>query len=263
MRFASSRPSASSETAPPRLPSRARAALRLQLWIARATAVVWVPLTVAVMRVGLGWTIVGKAEARRRYREVWSSGAPVLVCANHLTLVDSAIIAWALGSPWWFLRRLASLPWNVPERRNFAASRVQRVLVYVMKCVPITRGSDRKEVAAVLDRLVHLMSRGEAVLIFPEGGRSRSGRIDLENPTYGPGRIVTALPGCKVMCVYLRGEGQTTYGELPARGERFRVRVSSIEPKPARGGLRGSVEVSRQVLDELVALERSHFDGRQ
>lgn len=265
MPCASSRPSSPSDGAPAaaRLSRRARAALALQLAVARATAVVWVPATVAVMRFALGWRIEGHAEARRRYREIRGDGrSPVLVCANHLTLVDSAVIAWALGSPWWFLTHFAALPWNVPERRNFAASLVQRVLVYLMKCVPITRGSDRKEVAAVLDRLVHLMARGEAVLIFPEGGRSRTGRIDLDNPTYGAGRIAAELPGCKVACVYLRGAGQTTYGDLPARGERFHVRVTSITPASTRGGLRGSVETSRQILDELVTLERSYFDGR-
>jgi hypothetical protein len=223
-----------------------------------------VPLTVALMRFGFRWKIDGLVEARLRYREIWGDGrTPVLVCANHLTLVDSAVIAWALGSPWWLVRHFAALPWNVPERRNFAASVVQRVLVYLMKCVPIVRGSDRKEIAAVLDRLVHLMRRGEAVLIFPEGGRSRSGRIDVENPTYGAGRLVGELPGCKVACVYLRGEGQTSYGSLPARGERFRVQVTGLEPAARRAGLRGSVEVSRAILEELARLERRHFDGRQ
>jgi 1-acyl-sn-glycerol-3-phosphate acyltransferase len=261
----SSPPSSASRAAPPsRLPERDRARLRLQLAVARATALLWVPLTVAVMRFGFGWRIVGMAEARRRYREIRGDGsAPVLVCANHLTLVDSAVIAWALGSPWWFVRNFAALPWNVPERRNFAASLVQRVLVYLMKCVPITRGSDRKEIAAVLDRLVFLMRRGEAVLIFPEGGRSRSGRIELDNPTYGAGRLATELPGCRVACVYLRGEGQTSYGDLPARGERFHVQVGSVQPRTERGGLRGSVEVSRQILDELLELEGRFFDGRQ
>lgn len=224
------------------------------------TAAVWVPLTVALMRFGFGWRIDGLAEARRAYREIRGDGtAPLLVCANHLTLVDSAVIAWALGSPWWFVRNFPALPWNVPERRNFAASRVQRILVYLMKCVPIVRGSDRKEVGAVLDRLAYLMRRGEAVLIFPEGGRSRSGRIELDSPTYGAGRLVGELPGCRVVCVYLRGERQTSYGSLPARGERFRVQISGLAPEPRRAGLRASVAVSREILAELARLERRHF----
>ena len=64
----------------------------------------------------------GADEARAVYRELRRRAAPVLVCANHLTLIDSAVIAWALGSPWWYLRHFAALPWNVPERANFAAS---------------------------------------------------------------------------------------------------------------------------------------------
>jgi 1-acyl-sn-glycerol-3-phosphate acyltransferase len=229
-----------------------------------------VPLTVAVMRLWYGWRVDGMAEARRRYRELQSGGGPrgdgrvpVVVCANHLTLIDSAVIAWALGSPWWYLRRFATLPWNVPERRNFASSRLQRVLVYLMKCVPITRGSDRRQVAAVLDRLVLLLRRGETVLIFPEGGRSRTGRIDLENQTYGVGRLVAEVPGCKVACVYLRGARQSTWSAMPARGERFHVEVECIEPRSAHRGLRGSIDVSRQILARLEEMEGRYFDGRQ
>lgn len=253
-------PSAPRVPTPRRLGRKQRAALELQLAVARATALLWVPLVVAFMRFGLGWRVDGAPAARRRYREVVSaSDAPVLVCANHLTLLDSAVIAWALGSPWWYLRRFSTLPWNVPERRNFASSLASRVLVYLMKCVPIVRGSDRREVAAVLDRLTYLLARGESVLIFPEGGRSRSGRVEIESAAYGVGRIANELPGCRVVCVYLRGERQVTYGDLPPRGERFRVSVDAIEPRPEHGGVRGSIEVSRQILARLAELERRHF----
>src|SRR5690554_1127661 len=38
------------------------------------------------------------AAARRRFRELASDrGAPILLCSNHLTLVDSMILAWALA----------------------------------------------------------------------------------------------------------------------------------------------------------------------
>lgn len=219
----------------------------------------WVPLTVALMRFGFGWRIEGASEARAIYRELRRHPAPVLVCANHLTLIDSAVIAWALGSPWWYLRHFSALPWNVPERTNFAASASSRVLLFLMKCVPITRGSDRRQIARVFERLAELLADGEAVLLFPEGGRSRTGRVDPERLAYGVGRLVSALPGCRVLCVYLRGDSQRTFGDLPARGERFRVRVEVLEPTSEHGGLRGSVEISRQVLERLAALERLHF----
>jgi len=242
---------------------RERFALSFQLALSRASAPLWVPLTVALMRFGFGWRIVDAASARRRYREIVAArGSPVLVCANHLTLVDSAVIAWALGSPWWYLRHFSALPWNVPERRNFASSAASRVLVYLMKCVPIVRGSDRREVAAVLERLRYLLGRGEAVLMFPEGGRSRSGRVEVESAAYGVGRVASLLPDCRVVCVYLRGEGQETYGDLPARGERFHVHVDAIEARSECGGLRGAVEVSRQIVARLAELEESHFERR-
>ena len=44
-------------------------------------------------------------------------------------MVDSALIAWALGSPLWYVRHFAALPWNMPERRNFARSLVAAALV--------------------------------------------------------------------------------------------------------------------------------------
>jgi hypothetical protein len=241
----------------------------VQLALSRLSSLLWMPLMVVLMRFGLGWRIIGAQAARRRYREIRRArGFPLLVCANHLTLVDSAVIAWALGSPWWYVRHFSALPWNVPERRNFASSLVSRALVYVMKCIPIHRGGDRREVAAVLERLRYLLERGEVVLIFPEGGRSRSGRVELESAAYGVGRIATELSGCRVLCVYVRGESQTTFGDLPVRGERFRVALDVVEPRPEHGGLRGSVEVSRQIVGRLAELERSHLargpcDARQ
>lgn len=218
---------------------------------------VWAPVAVAVMHFGFGWRILDRERVRRRYREVRAgSDAPLIVCANHLTMLDSAVIASALGSPGWYLRHYSSLPWNMPEWRNFGSSRTRRVLVYLMKCVPVIRGGDRRAVARVLARIRHLASRGEVVLIFPEGGRSRSGRVDVGNAAHGVGRLVGSLPGCQVLCVYARGEGQTETTDVPARGERFRLRLSLIEPTSDARGVRRSLDLSRQIVGELGRLER-------
>jgi 1-acyl-sn-glycerol-3-phosphate acyltransferase len=246
------------------LPFRDRVALGVQRAVGWLLAPVWVPVVVVVMRWGMGWRIEGVAAVRRAYREVWAAGeGPIVVCANHLTLVDSALVAWALGSPAWYLAHHAALPWNVPERRNFTGSLVSRVLVYLMKCVPVTRGGDRAEVAAVLGRLSHLLARGETLLLFPEGGRSRSGRVEEESATYGVGRLLGAVPGCRVLCVYLRGARQQSFSDLPARGERFHVRCATLRPASPSAGLRGARDVSRQIVRTLAALERQYLDDRQ
>lgn len=232
------------------------AAMHLQRSIAHFLSPLWMPLLTLAMRWGLGWRIVDAARVRRAYRRLRSeSRAPLLICANHLTMVDSALVAWALGSPWWYVRHFDALPWNVPERANFARTWWQRALVYVMKCLPIPRGGARGEVAGVLKRFTALLSQGDVGLVFPEGGRSRSGRVDPKAATYGVGRIVKALPGCRVLCVYLRGERQRSWSRLPARGDRFHVALSCIEPRTAQPGLRGSLDITRQVVAHLAEME--------
>ncbi len=248
----------------PTLEFTERVAVLVQREVGRLLAPIWIPLAIARMRFALRWRIEGVRELRREYRRLrHESVAPLLICANHLTMADSFLVAWALGSPLWYAFHYASLPWNTPERTNFAHSMWSRVLLYLMKCVPVTRGGDRGAVAGVFARIKYLMSRGEVALIFPEGGRSRTGRVDAGATTYGVGRIVKALPGCRVLCVYLRGERQQSWSDRPVRGDRFRVAISSLEPKSERSGLRGSIEIARQILARLAEMERRYFDDRQ
>ena len=247
------------------LPARERGALLVQLGISRLLSPLWIPLTSAILRFVLGWRIdpAERAAARLAYRRLRrESRAPILICANHLTMFDSFVIGWAIGYDRDYLRDFGALPWNTPERVHFASTWWKRALAYLYKCVPVTRGSDRAEVAKVLEEVRFLMSRGQAALVFPEGGRSRTGRVDVEAAAYGVGRLVTALPGCRVLCVYLRGEGQESWSDLPRRGERFHVSVACIEPKSDQRGLRASLDVARQITTRLAELEQRYFDGR-
>jgi hypothetical protein len=248
-----------------RLPARERSALLLQLAVSRVLSPLWIPVTSLLMRFAFGWRVdpAECAAARREYQRIRrESDAPLLVCANHLTMLDSFVIGWAIGSGPGYLRDFGALPWNTPEVVHFANTWWKRVLAYLYKCVPIRRGSDRAEVAMVLEKVRFLLARGQAVLVFPEGGRSRSGRVEVESAAWGVGRIVTGLPGCRVLCVYLRGEGQQGYTDFPRRGERFHVAVALIEPKSDQRGLRGSLDVARQITAQLAEMERRHFDGR-
>ncbi len=239
------------------LPKRERARLLIQRTLGWALGFVWVPIVVGWMRFGFRWTVAEVGPIRREYRRIrGESDAPLVVCANHLTMLDSAVVAWALGSPGWYLRNFASLPWNVPEWRNFGSSRIRRVLVYLMRCIPITRGSNRGEVAGVLERVRSVLLMGDVVLIFPEGGRARSGRVEVENAAHGVGRIVGSVPGCRVLCLYVRGASQNSMSDVPARGETFRVMTSLLEPRSSKRGVRASLDISRQIVEELATLEK-------
>jgi hypothetical protein len=213
-----------------------------------------------LVRVRLGLTLEDPSEVRRVYRELYQNrDTPLLLCANHLTLVDSALIAWMLGAPATYVMRFRALPWNVPETSNFAATWSQRVMSYVYKCIPIERGGDRSAVASTLARFSEALSRGDTGLIFPEAGRSRSGRVEIERAAYGVGRVVRSLPGCRVLCVYLRGDQQETYSDFPAYGDHLRARTRIVEPKTDHRGLRGSVDIARQITQTLAELEAEHF----
>jgi len=236
----------------------------VQRQLSRALSPFWVPGVIGVLRFGFGYRIEDVEPVRRQYQALRRrTSGPLLVCANHLTMIDSAIIAWALGSPAWYLRNFSAIPWNLPERRNFAYSLLSELAAYVMKCLPITRGAARAEVAEVLDRFVYLLSRGDVGLLFPEGGRSRSGRVEIESAAPGVGRVVGALAGCTVLCVYLRGAHQEAYGRIPVRGERFRVRLETMVPHTRHEGLRGSRDIAQQIVAKLAAMEEEFFNGRK
>ena len=80
-----------------RLPTRTRMALLVQREVGRLVAVLWIPAMAFMLRFGLRYRIRNAAELRSRYRAlVRESEGPVLICANHLTMIDSALVAWAL-----------------------------------------------------------------------------------------------------------------------------------------------------------------------
>ena len=163
----------------------------LQREIGRVLSPLWTMPAAALMRFGLGYRIEGLSELRAQYRHIRrESSAPLLICANHLTLIDSFLVAWALAPPWRYATDFDALPWNTPERSNFAKNLRTWVLTYVAKCIPISRGGSRESTAGVIGRVSHLLNRGETALVFPEGRHSRSGRVEADSMAWGVGRIV-------------------------------------------------------------------------
>jgi len=246
------------------LPAGVHRRLVLQREISRLFSPLATSVIEAALRYALGYRIENLRSFRRAYRMAClEQNGPLMICANHLTMIDSFVIAWALGSPWWYFRHFRTLPWNVPERSIFAATPFMRMAIYVLKCLPVERGGNRLEVTEVLSCLANVVSNREAALIFPEAGRSRTGRVDPESAAAGVGRIYRSVPNCRVMCVYLRGDHQDAYSDMPVRGERFRGSVSIIEPKTNHRGLRASRDIARQIAQRLANMEQEYFDGRQ
>jgi 1-acyl-sn-glycerol-3-phosphate acyltransferase len=188
---------------------------------------------------------------------------PWLICPNHLTMIDSVLISYGMASLGGHILRFRRVPWNLPERDNFQRNIVLAVLCYLAKCLPVTRGGSREELQRLLDRCRRVFTWRQSLLIFPEGGRSRTGRVDRENFSYSVGRFLDENSDCRVMLIYLRGDGQAAFGTVPRFGERFTMNVEMFDPgRGDGGGLRLQREYARRIVERLAEMEDEYFAGR-
>jgi 1-acyl-sn-glycerol-3-phosphate acyltransferase len=186
---------------------------------------------------------------------------PLLVCANHLTLIDSLIIQWALAPGWRLFVRPDWFFWNLPDKYNMSINLFVRVLGYFGKCVLVRRKGPPEEVRRALDKVAFLLGRGQSVLVFPEGGRSRVGRVDTENFMYGAGRMLQESPAARVLCVFARGIGQRVYSNYPRPGETFVVRMRRVAPTTAFRGMRADRDLATQIVRHLREMEQEYFEN--
>jgi 1-acyl-sn-glycerol-3-phosphate acyltransferase len=234
------------------------------LWTQRQLSRALIPCSyyfaIAWMKLGRHYRIPAIRQARRDFQRLRKEHpGPLVICPNHLTAVDSLLIMWALSPGWRAFLRPSLMPWNLPDKANFSGNLALRVLCYIGRCLPIMRKGPREEVRRVLDKVQALLHRGDSILIFPEGGRSRVGRVDTENFSYGVGTILQECPNAKVLCVFFRGKQQKDFSNLPHRGDEFHVDLRMLQPQSASGGLRGARDVSTQIVKELAAMETEYF----
>ncbi|MDD5722336.1 MAG: lysophospholipid acyltransferase family protein [Syntrophales bacterium] len=237
--------------------------LRLQGLMGRLSLFVTGPLTHLGVRV-MGYRVRDLRRVRRTIRQLFKEhGGPWIICPNHLTMIDSVILQCAMAPLHGYMIRYRRFPWNLPERANFQKNIFLAVFCYLSKCIPISRGGDRVQMKSIMDRCIYLLKRRESLLIFPEGGRSRTGRVNVEKASYGVGRMVANAPDCRVMCIYLRGDGQETYGGIPRFGERFTMQIEAFTPEMEGTGLKAQRDCARQIVGRLARMEEDHFDRQR
>lgn len=240
------------------MPSFARYLLwqRLLGWLAFPVLGV---VLVLVMRLVGRYSIRDVKTVRREFRRIVRESPSLLICPNHLTMVDSAIIQWALASNTFYFFHYRKLPWNIPAVENFNHSFWLRLIVYLTKCIPIDRKGSPEHREGVLDRMTWLLRRGDPILLFPEGRRSQTGRLDLEGAAYGTGLLLQRVPDAAVLCIYLRGDHQEKKSSLPVKGERFSLSMRLIKPVTEYKGMRAQKDLSHQILSVLQSLEDDYF----
>lgn len=232
----------------------------IQEWMARLTSLAVVSGYFLFLKYK-GYRVRNLKLVRKRWKALLKEHpGPWLICPNHLTMIDSFIVTYGLFSFFDHFRFYRWVPWNLPEKVNFYKNILYSCALYLAKCIPIRRGGSREEVLGTLSKCNFLLQKGRAILIFPEGGRSRTGRVNRENCTYGVGRFLEEHPDCRVLCVYLRGDSQKTYGYFPEDGDTFTMMIKPLVPvRKGLHGLRAQRDYARQVIDTLARMEEVYF----
>ncbi len=243
---------------------RSRFFLHLQDVLGRAAILLIAPFYFLIAR-AMFYRVRNLREIRRQCAAEFNQHkGPWILCANHLTMIDSFLLGYASFSLWRHASHYRQLPWNLPERRNFQSNVFLAVLCYLSKCIPVDRGGSREKMKKLLDRCIYLLEKGHSIMIFPEGGRTRTGRVDRENFSYGVGRFVQDVENCKVMCIYLRGDRQRRYGLIPAWGDKFYAQVEVFKPeRTAQTGLRAQRDYAAQIINRLADMEEAYFAERR
>jgi glycerol-3-phosphate dehydrogenase (NAD(P)+) len=162
--------------------------------------------------------------ARTGREHIPKEGA-VILAANHRSFLDPFAVACCVRRPIYFV-----------AKRELFDNRLQGWLLNALGAFPIRRGeSDEESMATALA----LLERGEAVVIFPEGTRVRSG--PLGKPKRGVGRLALAS-AAPVVPVAVKGSERARRGLL-IKPVKVSVRCGRpltfprvAEPSPALAG---------------------------
>lgn len=174
---------------------------------------------------------------------------PLLVASNHVSALDPIIIGLALRQRVYFLARETLL-------RGFWGW-----LMQLLGARPIRRDSaDRSAIGLALE----LLGRGDTVVMFPEGTRSRTGEV--QEIRHGIG-MIAARANCPVLPVYIAGARELMpRGRIlpkPGRLAFFAGRLLSPDSIPRSENARDDyAEIAARVHTALSELEgRAHRNG--
>jgi 1-acyl-sn-glycerol-3-phosphate acyltransferase len=195
----------------------------------------------------------------RRYEVAGREHVPraggLIVVSNHLNNADPPMIARAIGRPVVFMAKYEML--RVP---------VAGLLFRAWGAFPVRRGeADLGALRAASD----VVRRGEALMMFPEGTRSRTGGLGKGHP----GTALIALrTGAPVLPVAITGTESIRWPAffLRPRGVRH-VRVVIGEPFRLERGARvdtaaverATVEIMRRIAALLPAAYRGAYAGEE
>lgn len=115
---------------------------------------------------------------------------PVIVASNHASNIDPPLIGGI------FPRRLRYL-----AKESLFRNPMLGFLISALGAIPVTR-EDRQRAGVVLKLLLDQLQQGESILLFPEGSRSKDGKLQ---PLEGGAAFLSVKSGIPILPVYIRG----------------------------------------------------------
>ena len=245
-------------------------ALRLQWLLSRALVAPVSVAVAAIARFYFGYRLDNNINALRA--EIWEKldrhDGPVIWAANHLTLIDSFLVYWAIF-PTTRLFEDRRIPWSTPEYTNYyklggpVQSAFIRALLYLCRCIPFLRGGEDSASESwrqkAFDKCAWVLRQGGAVFVYPEAGRSRSGWLEPKRPKDFLGKLALEVPTSKFLVVYLRSDRQISTTACPPRGDRLRVAADLIP-----GILPGETnprDISQRLFNRLAEMQLEWWTG--
>lgn len=171
-------------------------------------------LLYSIGRVAFGLKIEG--------RQLVPRTGGLIVASNHLSNLDPPLVAVGVG-----VRELHFLA----KESLFRSSKFFAGLISLLNAIPLKHGGASVE---AIKRIVELLKKGDAVLIFPEGTRSKTGV--MKEPEIGLG-YVAVKSGVSILPVCLKGTNARLL-DLFLRRKRITVRFAQpIDPLAIDGNM--------------------------
>lgn len=181
-----------------------------------------------------------------------------LLLSNHQSMIDSMPVALAAFYPKSWLRPYL-VPWHPAARENFFKNKLIAWYSSHTRCIPVRPG--RRDVHA-LHKMIDVLPKG-AIILFPEGTRSRTGNVEDGRPGAG---LVALATKPRIIPVAIDGMQEVLpIGKtIPRIGRRVYVKYgppldySEFDDQPR------TRDTAQALVDKvMVAIREQHADIRR
>jgi 1-acyl-sn-glycerol-3-phosphate acyltransferase len=185
-------------------------------------------------------TIYNRLEVRGRGN---IPDAPVIVASNHASNIDPPLIGGVCK------RRLRYL-----AKASLFRNPVLGFCIRSLGAIPVTR-EDSQRAGVVMKLMLDRLRDGESVLVFPEGSRSRDGKLQ---PLEGGAAFLSVKSGVPILPVYIAGSfAVCPPGSTLPRPAKLTVTFAPVISPEGEGTDRERRDaVTRALGESLSALER-------